>query len=136
MRSYCLSHQTLPLFQPLPKMFLYLFLVTRVLRTLLPITHSPVTKTNKIARVPISSVSVKASAYGIGGRPAASPRFPLPLKKSAYGQTRKMRPENGQISYKNWIFLVISRFIFYEIVRNPINIQRIFSKIWKENAEC
>ena len=45
----------------------------------------------------VGSVSVKASAYGIGGRPAASPRFPLPLKKSAYGQTRKMRPENGQI---------------------------------------
>ena len=50
------------------------------------------------------SVSVKASAYGIGGRPAAIPRFPLPLKKSAYGQTRKMRPENGQISYKMVIF--------------------------------
>ena len=74
-----------------------------------------------------------------------------------------MMPKNGKISYKivlvaglnrlnnsNWMFPeskksgvknklhIPSDFgvYFYEIARNPINIQRIFSKIWKENAEC
>ena len=49
---------------------------------------------------PIIGILYECFGYGIGVRPAASPQFPLPLKKSANGQTRKMRPENGQISYK------------------------------------
>ena len=43
------------------------------------------------------------------GAECEQPPIPSALKKSAYGQTRKMRPENGQISYKI-VWCIFGRF--------------------------
>ena len=54
-----------------------------------------------------------------------------------FNNSNWMFPESKKSGVKNKLDIPSDfAVIFYEIVRNPINIRRIFSKIWKENAEC